>query len=124
MFHVSRYVFILFFFFQAEDGIRDYKVTGVQTCALPISVMVTTVTATFTLQSFALTVTRAGTGTGAVTSNAAGITCGATCSAPFDYNTAVTLTAAPATGSTFTGWSGGGGAGGWPSRRSVTGGDG
>src|SRR5688500_20291596 len=26
----------LCFFFQAEDGIRDYKVTGVQTCALPI----------------------------------------------------------------------------------------
>src|SRR3989454_8737865 len=25
-----------FFFFKAEDGIRDYKVTGVQTCALPI----------------------------------------------------------------------------------------
>ena len=29
--------FVFFFFFQAEDGIRDYKVTGVQTCALPIS---------------------------------------------------------------------------------------
>src|SRR2546426_2041345 len=29
------YIFF-FFFFQAEDGIRDYKVTGVQTCALPI----------------------------------------------------------------------------------------
>src|SRR5205807_4152812 len=28
--------FFFFFFFQAEDGIRDYKVTGVQTCALPI----------------------------------------------------------------------------------------
>ena len=28
--------FFLYFFFQAEDGIRDYKVTGVQTCALPI----------------------------------------------------------------------------------------
>src|SRR3989454_6400748 len=28
-----------FFFFQAEDGIRDYKVTGVQTCALPIYVL-------------------------------------------------------------------------------------
>src|SRR5256885_12098446 len=28
---------VIFFFFQAEDGIRDYKVTGVQTCALPIS---------------------------------------------------------------------------------------
>src|SRR5256885_9793330 len=27
---------IVIFFFQAEDGIRDYKVTGVQTCALPI----------------------------------------------------------------------------------------
>src|SRR5256885_7325753 len=30
---------VFFFFFQAEDGIRDYKVTGVQTCALPISLM-------------------------------------------------------------------------------------
>src|SRR5690606_39294378 len=28
----------LLFFFQAEDGIRDFHVTGVQTCALPISV--------------------------------------------------------------------------------------
>src|SRR5688500_20270869 len=28
---------MVYFFFQAEDGIRDYKVTGVQTCALPIS---------------------------------------------------------------------------------------
>src|SRR2546427_7074424 len=30
----------LFFFFQAEDGIRDLTVTGVQTCALPISSMI------------------------------------------------------------------------------------
>src|SRR5690606_40728480 len=31
------YCFLLFvFFFQAEDGIRDFHVTGVQTCALPI----------------------------------------------------------------------------------------
>src|SRR5207237_7789392 len=29
--------FVFFFFFQAEDGIRDSSVTGVQTCALPIS---------------------------------------------------------------------------------------
>src|SRR2546430_6652714 len=28
---------VMFFFFQAEDGIRDLTVTGVQTCALPIS---------------------------------------------------------------------------------------
>src|SRR2546429_3751835 len=32
-----RYILLLFFFFQAEDGIRDVAVTGVQTCALPIS---------------------------------------------------------------------------------------
>src|SRR5712675_3101529 len=31
--------FRLFFFFQAEDGIRDVAVTGVQTCALPISII-------------------------------------------------------------------------------------
>src|SRR2546430_506709 len=30
------YVCVFFFFFQAEDGIRDLTVTGVQTCALPI----------------------------------------------------------------------------------------
>src|SRR2546430_11429852 len=30
-------VIAIFFFFQAEDGIRDLTVTGVQTCALPIS---------------------------------------------------------------------------------------
>src|SRR5256886_9005491 len=31
---------LIFFFFQAEDGIRDLTVTGVQTCALPIYVAV------------------------------------------------------------------------------------
>src|SRR5256885_3568160 len=36
--------FIGFFFFQAEDGIRDYKVTGVQTCALPILPTTRTIT--------------------------------------------------------------------------------
>src|SRR2546429_2768247 len=30
---------VCFFFFQAEDGIRDVAVTGVQTCALPISII-------------------------------------------------------------------------------------
>src|SRR2546430_10702831 len=33
---VNVYWMTLFFFFQAEDGIRDLTVTGVQTCALPI----------------------------------------------------------------------------------------
>src|SRR5690606_40892733 len=34
---------VFFFFFQAEDGIRDFHVTGVQTCALPIYLHVLTV---------------------------------------------------------------------------------
>ena len=33
---VYVFLFFFFFFFQAEDGIRDWSVTGVQTCALPI----------------------------------------------------------------------------------------
>src|SRR5262249_57686030 len=37
MWAVGGGVWLLFFFFQAEDGIRDWSVTGVQTCALPIS---------------------------------------------------------------------------------------
>src|SRR3989440_4727021 len=35
----SRMLGCVFFFFQAEDGIRDLIVTGVQTCALPIYVL-------------------------------------------------------------------------------------
>src|SRR2546430_5809388 len=35
--HMLRAFICIFFFFQAEDGIRDLTVTGVQTCALPIS---------------------------------------------------------------------------------------
>src|SRR5438094_1902298 len=39
LFFISFFVFLcFFFFFQAEDGIRDRTVTGVQTCALPISI--------------------------------------------------------------------------------------
>src|SRR5690606_34003793 len=34
---LSRTCCVVLFFFQAEDGIRDFHVTGVQTCALPIS---------------------------------------------------------------------------------------
>src|SRR5258706_11693341 len=35
-FYVMVLILFFFFFFQAEDGIRDWSVTGVQTCALPI----------------------------------------------------------------------------------------
>ena len=53
-----------------------------------------------------LAVARAGSGSGAVTSVPAGISCGSTCSHAYANGTKVTLTAHPATGSTFGGWSG------------------
>ena len=55
------------------------------------------VTATFALTpvNYTLTVAKAGTGTGTVTSSPAGISCGGTCSASYASGTAVTLTAAP-----------------------------
>ena len=55
---------------------------------------------------YTLTVTKAGTGAGTVTSNPAGINCGGDCNEVYNEGTAVTLTATPDAGSTFTGWSG------------------
>ena len=55
-----------------------------------------------------LQVSRAGGGSGSVSSSPAGITCGATCSAAFAVGAQVVLTAVPHNSSTFTGWSGGG----------------
>src|SRR5581483_2542702 len=66
-----------------------------------------TVTASFVALR-TLTVQEQGSGQGTVTSSPAGINCGSSCSAPFDQGTQVTLTAKPASGSVFTGWSGGG----------------
>ncbi len=58
--------------------------------------------------SFTLTVDKTGTGSGIVTSNAAGIDCGDDCTEdyPAGANTQVTLTPAPEAGSTFRGWTG------------------
>src|SRR2546428_97530 len=78
---------------------------GPGTCAVTRTAA-TAVTATFDRQRFTLTVNKAGIGNGTVTSSPAGIDCGATCSAAYDSGTVVTLTATPASGSTFTGWSG------------------
>jgi uncharacterized repeat protein (TIGR02543 family) len=59
------------------------------------------------LSSMTLTVSKAGTGAGTITSSPPGINCGTACSAGYIVNTVVTLTAAPDAGNTFTGWSGG-----------------
>ncbi|MGI8683457.1 MAG: fibronectin type III domain-containing protein, partial [Mycobacteriales bacterium] len=56
--------------------------------------------------SYTLSVTKAGTGTGDITSSPTGINCGSTCSASYPSGTSVGLSATPATGSTFAGWSG------------------
>jgi subtilisin family serine protease len=79
--------------------------TGTGTCAVTVDAA-KAVTATFTRTHNTLTVTRAGTGAGTVTSSPAGISCGATCSALMPVETPVTLTAVPAAGSVFTSWSG------------------
>jgi hypothetical protein len=80
--------------------------SGTGDCVVTISAA-ETVTATFNLQH-QLTVNKDGTGTGTVTSDPAGIDCGATCANDFDANTVVTLTATADTGSTFSGWTGAG----------------
>jgi phospholipase C len=66
------------------------------------------VTATFNSTSSAiqLTVQSAGTGAGTVTSSPSGINCPQTCTAGFAKGSKVVLTAAPAAGTTFAGWSG------------------
>src|SRR5207249_866094 len=58
-------------------------------------------------QTFPLTVSQAGSGSGTVTSTPAGITCGTNCSASYPTGTLVTLTASPAADAIFGGWSGG-----------------
>ena len=55
---------------------------------------------------FTLSTTQTGSGQGTVTSSPAGINCGSNCSAQFDEDSVVTLTATPSTGSLFDGWSG------------------
>ena len=80
--------------------------TGTGACSVPMSAA-RAVTATFNpVPTYTLTVSKTGTGTGTVTSSPAGISCGADCSEAYASPTVVVLTAAAASGSTFTGWSG------------------
>src|SRR5438094_625219 len=79
---------------RSDPGLRDGTTRTVASCT-PVT-------------RSTLSVVREGTGSGAVASSPAGISCGATCSAAYDNGTVVTLTATPANGSTFEGWTGGG----------------
>ena len=60
------------------------------------------------LSPFSLSINTAGSGIGTVTSSPPGINCGSTCNASYNSGTVVTLTATPAAGSSFGGWSGAG----------------
>jgi hypothetical protein len=64
------------------------------------------VTARFDAASYSLTVNKSGTGSGTVTSNPAGINCGATCVFAYASGQSVTLTPTPASGYDFSSWSG------------------
>jgi hypothetical protein len=83
--------------------------TGTGTCEVTMSAA-KSVEAKFepsgTPAEFALSVSKSGAGSGTVTSSPAGISCGSECSAKFAETQTVTLTATPASGSSFAGWSG------------------
>jgi hypothetical protein len=81
--------------------------TGLTSCQVTID-QARMVTATFAVQQRNLQITHNGVGSGVVSSNPAGISCGTDCAQAYDIHTVVTLTAAPNADSTFTGWSGGG----------------
>ena len=105
----------------SDVGTGTYTVTppltviGGTTYSAPVQSVAVTFGATSTINVIysapaaqTLTVSKTGSGAGTVTSSPAGITCGATCSASFTFGISVTLTATPAAGSSFAGWSGSG----------------
>ena len=91
------------------NGASELRVITNGIGSMPVSVTVGSGgTTTNSCPDFALATVKTGTGSGTVNSREAGISCGATCSHNYPEGTIVTLTASPTTGSTFTGWSGGG----------------
>ncbi len=88
----------------SSPGVHSYTVTAVSQDGQQSS---QTITYTV-LARHRLSLAKSGTGSGTVTSSPAGINCGSTCSATYGDGATVTLTAHPAKGSTFAGWSGGG----------------
>ena len=80
--------------------------SGTQSSCSVTMTQARSVAAAFYSNNAALTVTKAGTGSGTVGSYPAGINCGSTCSSDFFVNSSVTLAATPAAGSVFIGWTG------------------
>ena len=81
--------------------------SGTGACTVTMNAA-TSVTATFATSVYNLTVTKPGTGVGTVTGSDGLINCGPTCSVNYESGKAVTLAASATSGSTFSGWSGGG----------------
>ncbi len=82
--------------------------TGTGTCTVTMN-QVRSVSATFNVvppSTYLLSVSTSGNGSGTATSSPSGISCPSSCAASFPSGTQVTLTASPATGSVFAGWSG------------------
>lgn len=79
--------------------------TGSGSCTVLMNIA-QSVTATFDLNFYLLTVSKSGEGNGTVTSAPEGINCGIDCSEPYSYGTEVTLTVIPDQNAYFVGWSG------------------
>ncbi len=80
--------------------------TGTGACQVTMSAAKSVTAKFMLLPTYTLTVTKAGNGTGSVTSSPDGVLCGATCSADFPQNQVVTLTPTPSADSKFVSWSG------------------
>jgi len=85
------------------DGWRGCDTVAGTTCTVTMGVA-RSVTATFSLQRFTLTVRKTGLGSGTVTSSPPGITCGSDCTEPYIIDTVVTLTATWNLPNVFMGW--------------------
>ncbi len=91
--------------FSGWTGDTDGACQGSDPCTVTMD-QARTVTATFTRVSYGLTVSKAGSGAGTVSSDPSGIDCGGSCSSEFAVGADVELTAVADAGSEFSGWTG------------------